>query len=596
MRPRRRSTRTSSARTRPRCCGPKTGLKDMFIELNPGTKDAPLAEEGWTIPVANTLPDVNPDEFLAALDADTRDYLKLLLSGAGEGLEGRGDDLREVLGASSRPTATSRAVNERGRQAARASCAGSINSLAASSTRSSGARTTTSPQLVDASSRVFRRARVRARATSSATVRELPSALRAGDDDARQRRAARRRARAGGRRAAPGGRARCARANERDAAVRARGRRRCCASDIRPFVREARPLVRDLRPAAAGPRRRRARPDALVPRAQPLLQHARPTTRTAARGRTRPTATRATSSTWPGSSTRSTTCSRSQDAHGPCRPITLGGTCATLAEHRSAAAAGARGAARPHRRADRPGASAAASTGARRAAEATLMQKQAPTARPDPRRWSLFALSCFGLLLFLWLAFGGPIPLKPKGYRVAGRVPRGHAARRRRPTCASPACRSARSRQASRPGAEPRRWRRSRSSASYAPIRARRARDAARQDAARRDVRRDDARLASARRRSPRAALLDTRNVERRPSSSTRSSTRSTRTRARRSGPGSRASAEAVDGPRATTSTTRSATCPAFVETGGDLFEVLDEQQRRAAARSCATPAWCSAR
>ena len=30
---------------------------------------------------------------------------------------------------------------------------------------------------------------------------------------------------------------------------------------------------------------------------------------------------------------------------------------------------------------------------------------------------ALFALSCFGLLLFLWLAFGGPVPLKPKGYR-----------------------------------------------------------------------------------------------------------------------------------------------------------------------------------
>ena len=29
-----------------------------------------------------------------------------------------------------------------------------------------------------------------------------------------------------------------------------------------------------------------------------------------------------------------------------------------------------------------------------------------------------FALSCFGLLLFLWLAFGGPIPLKPKGYQA----------------------------------------------------------------------------------------------------------------------------------------------------------------------------------
>src|SRR5919108_5034809 len=28
-----------------------------------------------------------------------------------------------------------------------------------------------------------------------------------------------------------------------------------------------------------------------------------------------------------------------------------------------------------------------------------------------------FALSCFGLALFLWIAFGGPIPLKPEGYR-----------------------------------------------------------------------------------------------------------------------------------------------------------------------------------
>jgi phospholipid/cholesterol/gamma-HCH transport system substrate-binding protein len=29
-----------------------------------------------------------------------------------------------------------------------------------------------------------------------------------------------------------------------------------------------------------------------------------------------------------------------------------------------------------------------------------------------------FALSCFGLLLFLWIAFGGPVPLKPEGYKV----------------------------------------------------------------------------------------------------------------------------------------------------------------------------------
>jgi phospholipid/cholesterol/gamma-HCH transport system substrate-binding protein len=29
-----------------------------------------------------------------------------------------------------------------------------------------------------------------------------------------------------------------------------------------------------------------------------------------------------------------------------------------------------------------------------------------------------FALSCFGLLLFVWLSFGGAVPLKPHGYRV----------------------------------------------------------------------------------------------------------------------------------------------------------------------------------
>ena len=44
------------------------------------------------------------------------------------------------------------------------------------------------------------------------------------------------------------------------------------------------------------------------------------------------------------------------------------------------------------------------------------MQKVAPT---TGRLLALvvFTLSCFGLLLYLWLAFGGNIPFKPKGYR-----------------------------------------------------------------------------------------------------------------------------------------------------------------------------------
>lgn len=76
---------------------PKTGLKDMFIDLDPGTDSAPLAKKGWTIPVQATQPDVNPDEIFSALDADTRDYLKLLVQGAGRGLEGRSGDLRDVF-------------------------------------------------------------------------------------------------------------------------------------------------------------------------------------------------------------------------------------------------------------------------------------------------------------------------------------------------------------------------------------------------------------------------------------------------------------------------------------------------------------------
>lgn len=77
---------------------PKTGLRDMFLELDPGTEPAGEYEEGDTVPVSNTAPDVNLDEVLEALDTDTRAYLRMLLVGGGEGLRGRGDDLGELLG------------------------------------------------------------------------------------------------------------------------------------------------------------------------------------------------------------------------------------------------------------------------------------------------------------------------------------------------------------------------------------------------------------------------------------------------------------------------------------------------------------------
>ena len=50
------------------------------------------------------------------------------------------------------------------------------------------------------------------------------------------------------------------------------------------------------------------------------------------------------------------------------------------------------------------------------------MQKQAPSLGRILVAVG-FALSCFGLMLFLWIAFGGPIPLKSKSYEITAYFP-----------------------------------------------------------------------------------------------------------------------------------------------------------------------------
>ena len=50
------------------------------------------------------------------------------------------------------------------------------------------------------------------------------------------------------------------------------------------------------------------------------------------------------------------------------------------------------------------------------------MQKQAPSIGRI-FVMVLFAMSCFGILLYLWLVFGGSTPLKPQGYRVKVNFP-----------------------------------------------------------------------------------------------------------------------------------------------------------------------------
>ena len=84
---------------------PKTGLKDMILQLDPGTKAAGDIEEGGSVSVANTLPDVNADEVLASLDADTRAYVGILVNAGGTALrddttptqQGAPADLRETF-------------------------------------------------------------------------------------------------------------------------------------------------------------------------------------------------------------------------------------------------------------------------------------------------------------------------------------------------------------------------------------------------------------------------------------------------------------------------------------------------------------------
>ena len=72
---------------------PKTQLKDETVEISPGNPSSGRVSAGYTIPVTQTSPDGNLDEFLASFDAETRALLQELLAGAGEGLNGNGANL-----------------------------------------------------------------------------------------------------------------------------------------------------------------------------------------------------------------------------------------------------------------------------------------------------------------------------------------------------------------------------------------------------------------------------------------------------------------------------------------------------------------------
>ena len=89
----------------------------------PGQAQRPAARR-LEIPLSRTQANVNPDEFLSTLDADTRQYLTLLLQGGSEGIGGgrpRASSCRPSCAGSSRSPATPRSSPARSPSAARRS-------------------------------------------------------------------------------------------------------------------------------------------------------------------------------------------------------------------------------------------------------------------------------------------------------------------------------------------------------------------------------------------------------------------------------------------------------------------------------------------
>jgi phospholipid/cholesterol/gamma-HCH transport system substrate-binding protein len=76
---------------------PKTNLQDMTIEVSPGTPASGRLASGVTVPISQTAPNIDFDQFLAGLDAETRTYLQELLAGAGQGFGNNGKALSATL-------------------------------------------------------------------------------------------------------------------------------------------------------------------------------------------------------------------------------------------------------------------------------------------------------------------------------------------------------------------------------------------------------------------------------------------------------------------------------------------------------------------
>jgi phospholipid/cholesterol/gamma-HCH transport system substrate-binding protein len=132
---------------------PKTQLQDITIEVNPGYPSAGKLRSGEILPVSQTAPNIDFDEFLAGLDTETRAYLQELLAGAGEGFKENGKAFAADL---KRFSPTGRLVQEIAKEleARHANTARSIHNFRLL-IEAIGGKDKQLAQLIDASNAVF---------------------------------------------------------------------------------------------------------------------------------------------------------------------------------------------------------------------------------------------------------------------------------------------------------------------------------------------------------------------------------------------------------------------------------------------------------
>jgi phospholipid/cholesterol/gamma-HCH transport system substrate-binding protein len=249
---------------------PKTGLNDMSIQMDPGKPDPSLPgrgrlREGAVIPASQTMPNVNPDEVFAGLDVDSRRYLAIIANAGGQGLNGRGPDIRAVLRAAE-PTLADTARVTRALADRKAKLRRLVSNLSKLSHATAG-KDRELTELVRATSAVVSTVGDREARLGDAVDR-LPGALGATREALQEARPLAEELRPAAQELRPvarelGPSLQAARPLLRDALPTLR-------DHVRPLVREATPLVRDLNPAvrdvnaslppllATGPRLHRA--------------------------------------------------------------------------------------------------------------------------------------------------------------------------------------------------------------------------------------------------------------------------------------------------------------------------------------------------